>query len=61
MYPYSGGSVPKQQSLRLFDGTDPTYTTEDLLNAITVKMIMTAGQELTDSPYHEAWILNQIA
>ena len=27
MYPYLGGSVPMQQSLRPFDGTDPTYTT----------------------------------
>ena len=28
MYPYLGGSVPMQQSLRPFDGTDPTYKTE---------------------------------
>ena len=50
-----------QQSLRPFDGTDPTYTTEDFLNAITANMVMTAGPEQTDSPYHEAWILKQIA
>ena len=29
MYPYLGGSVPIQQAFRPFDGTDPTYTTED--------------------------------
>ena len=30
-----------QQSLRPFDGTNPTYTTEDFLNAITANMVMT--------------------
>ena len=29
MYPYLGGSVPMQQSLRPFDGTDPPFTSED--------------------------------
>ena len=57
MYPYLGGSVPMQQSLRPFDGTDPTYTTEDFLNAITTNMVITAGTEHTDSPVHETWIL----
>ena len=61
MYPYLGGSVPIQHSLRPCDGTDPTYTTEDFLNAITANMVMTAGPEQTDSPYHEAWILKRIA
>ena len=50
-----------QQSLRACDGTDPTYTTEDFLNAITANMVMTAKLEQTDSPYHEAWILKRIA
>ena len=31
-----------QQSPRPFDGTDPTYTIEDFLNAITANMAMTA-------------------
>ena len=57
MYPYLGGSVPMQQSLRPFDGTDPTYTTEDFLNTITANMAMTAGPKHTDSPYREEWIL----
>ena len=48
MYPYIGGWVPMQQSLRPFDGTEPTYTTEDFLNAITANMVMTAGPEQTD-------------
>ena len=29
MYPYLGGLVPMQQSLRPFDGTDTIYTTEN--------------------------------
>ena len=54
---YLGGSVPMQNSLRLFHGTDPTYTTEDFLMVITAKMVMTAQPEQTDSPYHEELIL----
>ena len=50
-----------QQSLRPFDGTDPTYTAEGFLNAITANMVMTAGPEQTDSTYHEACILKRIA
>ena len=61
MYPYLGGSVPMQQSSRPFDGTDPTYTPEDFLNAIKANMVMTAGPEPTDSRFHEAWILKWIA
>ena len=37
MYPYLGGLVPLQQSLIPFDGTDPTYTIDDFLSAITYK------------------------
>ena len=61
MYPYLGGSVAMQQSLRPLNGTDPTYTTEDFLNAITANMAMTAGTAQIDSPFHEAWILKWIA
>ena len=61
MYPYLGGLVPMQQCLRLFDGTDHTYTTEDFLNAITANLVMTTGPEQTDSPFHEAWNLKRIA
>ena len=61
MYTYLCGSVSMQQSLRPFDGTDPTYTTEAFLNAITANMVKTAGPDQTDSPYHETWILKRIA
>ena len=61
MYPYLVGSVLMQQSLKPFDGTDPTYTTEDLSNAITANMVMTAGPEQIDLPYHKAWVLKRIA
>ena len=50
-----------QQSLRPFDGTDATYTTEEFLNAIEANMVMTSGPEQTYSPFHEAWILKRIA
>ena len=57
MYPYLGGSVPMQQSLKPFDGTDPTYTIEDFLNSITTNLVMAAVPVQTDSPNHEALIL----
>ena len=57
IYPYLCGSVPMQQYLRPFDGTDPIYTTEGFLNAITVNRVMTAGPEESHPPFHEAWIL----
>ena len=50
-----------QQSIRPFDGNEPTYTAEDFLNAITANMVMTAGPEQTDSLYNEAWILKRFA
>ena len=50
-----------QQSLRPVDGTGPTYTTEDVLNAITANMVMTAGPEQFDSTYHEEWIFLKTA
>ena len=46
-----------QQSLRPFDGTDLSQTTEDLLNAIKANMAVTAGPQQTDSTYHETWIV----
>ena len=61
IYPYLGGSVPMQVSPRTFDGTDPTYITEDILNAITAYTVMTAGPEQNDSPYQEACILKRVA
>ena len=61
MYPYLGGNVPMQQTLRPFDGTDSTFTTEDFINAITANMVMTARPEQTDSTFHEAWILERNA
>ena len=61
MYPYLGGSEPMQRSLIPFDDTDPFYTTENFLNAITANMVITAGPEQIDSPYHESWILERIA
>ena len=61
MYPYLGGSVTMQQSLRPFDGTDATYTTEESLNAITANMVITSEPQQTYSPFHETWILTRIA
>ena len=58
---YLGDLVPMQQSLRPFDCTEPTYTLEDFLNAITANTIMAAGPEQVDLRYHEEWILKRIA
>ena len=61
IYLYLGDSLPMQQLIRPFDGTDPTYSTEDSLNAITASMVMTAGTEQIESPYNRAWNLKRIA
>ena len=54
--------MPMQQSLRPFDGTDPTYTTEDFLKAVRANMVKSARPaEQTDSPVHEILILKRIA
>ena len=52
-----GGTVPMLQSLRQFDGTDPTYAKKNFLNAITAKMVTTAEPKQVHSTYHEARIL----
>ena len=49
-----------QQSLRPFDDTDSTYTTEDFLRAITANMAKTAEPEQAASLYHEARNLKRI-
>ena len=49
------------QSSRPFDVTEPTYTTDGFLNAITGNLVITAGPEPVESPYHETWILKKIA
>ena len=48
-----------KHSLRPLEGTDPTQTTEDFLNAIATNMEMTAGPQQTNSPNKEAWILKR--
>ena len=54
IHPYLGGSVAMQEPLKPFDGTEHTYTTDDILNAITADMVMIAETEQIDSPYYEA-------
>ena len=43
-----------QEPLRPFDGTDPTFTTDDFLKAIAANMVMIAETEQVDCPYYEA-------
>ena len=48
MFPYLGEPAHMQKFIRPLDGIDPTYTTEDFLNAITANMVMTAGPGQVD-------------
>ena len=59
--PYPRHSAPMQQPLQPFDGTDSTFTTENILNALLAIMVMTAGPEQVNSPRHETCILKQNA
>ena len=50
-----------QQTIRPFDGTDPSNTTEVFLSAITAYMIMGGQPKKIESRYQEAWMFKLIA
>ena len=42
--------------LILFTGTDPEYSVEDFLNAVTANLILNIGPEPVITPLHQNWI-----
>ena len=45
----------------LFPGTDPEYSVEDYLNAVTANLILNIGPEPINTPLHQNWIHRRTA
>ena len=58
MNPYlmGGSSKTSNKPLMVFTGTDPEYSVEDYLNAVTANLILNIGPEPINTPLHQNWI-----
>ena len=58
MNPYfmGGSSITSNKPLMVFTGTDPEYSVEDYLNAVTANLILIIGPEPINSSLHQNWI-----
>ena len=45
----------------VFTGTDPEYSLEDFLNAVTANLILNIGPEPINTPFHQNWINRRAA
>ena len=45
----------------VFTGTDPEYSVEDFLNAVTANLILNVGPEPIKTPLHQNWIHRRTA
>ena len=58
MNPYlmGGLSITSNKPLIVFTGTDPEYSLEGYLNAVTANLILNIGPEPIKTPLHQNWI-----
>ena len=63
MNPYlmGGSSITSNKLLMVFTGTDPEYSVEDYLNAVTANLILNIGPEPINTPQHQNWIHRRTA
>ena len=63
MNPYfvEGSSKISNKPLMVFTGTDPVYSVEDYLNAVTENLILNKGSEPIYTPLHQDWIHRRTA
>ena len=63
MNPYlmGGSSITSNKPLMVFTGTDPDYSVEDYLNAVTANLIVNIGPESINTPLHQSWIHRRTA
>ena len=63
MNPYlkGGSSITSNKPLIVFTSTDPEYSVEDYLNAITANLILNIGPEQVNTPLHQNWIQRRTA
>ena len=55
MNPYlmGGSSISSNKLIKVFIGTDPEYSVEDNLNAVTANLISNIGPEPVNTPLHQ--------
>ena len=56
-----GSSITSNKPLMVFTGTDPEYSVEDYLNAVTANLILNKGPEPKNTPLHQNWIHRRTA
>ena len=63
MNPYlmGGSSITSNKPLMVFTGTDPEYSVEDYLNAVTANLILNIGPEPINTPLHQNWVHRRTA
>ena len=63
MNPYlmGGSSITSNKPLMVFTGTDPEYSVEDYLNAVTANLTLNIGPEPINTPLHQNWIHRRTA
>ena len=63
MNPYlmGGSSITSNKPLMVFTRTDPEYSVEDYLNAVTANLILNIGPEPINTPLHQNWIHRRTA
>ena len=63
MNPYlmGGSSIISNKPLMVFTGTDPEYSVEDYLNAVTANLNLNIGPEPINTPLYQNWIHRRTA
>ena len=62
LYLMGGSSITSNKPLMVFiDGTDPEYSVNDYLNAVTASLILNIRPEPINTPYHQNWIHRRTA
>ena len=58
MNPYlmGGSSITSNKPLMIFTGTDPEYSVEDYLSAVTANLFLNIGPEPINTTLHQSWI-----
>ena len=60
-YLVGGSSITSNKPLMVFTGTEPEYSVEDYLNAVTANLILNIGPEPINTPLHQIWIHRRTA
>ena len=56
-----GSSITSNKQLVLFTETDPEYSKDHYLNAVTANLILNIGPEPITTPLHQNWIHMKIS